>query len=1478
MSETSGLEIAIVGCAGRFPGARDVAELWRNLCAGRESISFFSRDELAAAGVDAAALDDPNFVPARGRLAEADLFDAPFFDFTPREAQITDPQHRLFLECAWEALEDAGYDPGRFPGRIGVFAGVSMSTYLLFNLMPEGELIAAMGSFQAMLGNDKDFLPTRVSYKLNLRGPSVLVQTACSTSLVAVHLAGQSLLGGECEMALAGGVSVSFPQTRGYLYQDGGILSPDGRCRPFDARGRGTVNGDGLGIVVLKRLEDALGDGDAIRAVIKGSAINNDGSAKVGYTSPSVEGQSAVITAAQVMAGVTADSIGYVEAHGTATPLGDPIEVAALTRAFRATTDRRGFCALGALKANVGHLDAAAGVAGLLKTALALEHRLLPPNPHFESLNPEIDLADSPFYVPRELRPWPAADGRPRRAALSSFGIGGTNAHAVLEEAPPAPAPGPARAHQLLLLSARSEAALERAAAALATAVETRPEFPLADAAHTLQVGRQAFEHRQAVVCSSPAEAVALLRGERPRDLLRGRHEGAERPVCFLFPGQGAQYPGMAAEVYGAEPEFRRQIDRCAEVLRPLLGFDVRDLLVRPRDEEAAHAAERLRRTDVAQPLLFCVEYALAQLWIGWGVEPAALLGHSVGEYVAACLAGVFPLDDALRLVAARGRLMQQLPAGAMLSVPLPSERVAPLLGGDLALAAHNAPSLCVVAGPATAVERLQGELAAQGVDSRRLHVSHAFHSPMVAPVEAALLAELSRVDFAPPRRRFLSNVTGGWIGAAEATDPSYWVRHLRATVEFSRGVEVLLAEPEVLLLEVGPGHTLGRLVRQQPAWGPHRPVLASLPAAADREPSDAFLLRALGRLWLAGGPVDWTAFSAGERRRRVSLPTYPFERRSYWVAPPNRAAAPLAAAAPAVPEAAEPPAPPAAPEAPASDLETRLAGVWRDLLGVDGIGPADDFFELGGHSLLATQVLARVRDLLGAEVPLRRFMEAPTLRDLAAAVAETGTAARPPLRPVPRDGDLPLSFSQERLWVLDQLEPGSPAYNMAFAVRLEGPLDVAALGWSFGEIARRHEALRTVFAQHEERPVQRVLPMDGPFHLPVVDLAGLPAGPHAGETARLVAEDALLPFCLTRGPLFRVRLVALAPGEAALLVAFHHIIADGWSFGVIAQELSAFYAARVGGEGENAAPPAPLAVQYGDFACWQRAWLQGEALAAQVDYWCRQLAHAPGPLRLPTDRPLRPGASVRGALHPLAVPGDLAAALAAVGRGRRATLFMTLLAAFDVLLAFHAGQDDILVGSPVAGRGHRELEPLVGFFVNTVVLRTDLSGDPTFGELLDRVRRVTLEAYSHQDLPFERLVSALRLERDLHRTPLFRVWFVLQNTPAAPLRLPGLRSGPLPSGAVAARHDLKLDLTQGDDGLHGFFEYRTALFDRATVERLAEHFQTLLRQIAARPEARLRELTAALAEQARRRQDETKRDLRSAALEKLTSRRRAAG
>ncbi|SDY49632.1 type I polyketide synthase [Citreimonas salinaria] len=882
-------DIAIVGMAAHLPGAADIESYWRNLVEGRSAIARLDEDALRAAGEDPARLGDPAYVPFAAPLDGFDEVDAEFLGLSPKEAAIMDPQHRRFLETAWEAMENAGHVPDGFDGRIGVWGGCGMGSYFYFNLCSNPNLVDGTGMFLLRhTGNDKDFLTTRVSHAFDLTGPSVNLQTACSTSLVAVHYAAQALLTGECDMALAGGVTIELPQGRGYLYRENEVLSPDGACHAYDHRAQGTVFGSGAGVVVLRRLADALADGDHVWAVLKGSAVNNDGAQKAGYLAPSVEGQARAVAEALALAGVPAETIDYVEGHGTGTRLGDPLEVAALSQAFRETSAAVGHCRIGSVKTNIGHLDTAAGVAGLIKTALALHHAKIPPSLGFERPNPAIAFDGSPFRVADALTDWPRGN-HPRRAGINSLGVGGTNAFAVLEEAPARAAAAESDwPFQVLTVSGRNRAALEDNAVRLAAHLRAHPEQDLADVAFTLQRGRRAFDRRMVVVAGTHDEAARLLEGGDPRRL--HQHRALESPdVAFLFPGGGAQYAGMARDLYETEPVFAEWMDRGLDHLATLTDADIRALwLPEPGAEDAADKA--LQRPSLQLPLIMIVEYALAQMWRGWGIEPTVLAGHSMGENAAACVAGVIGFEDCIGLVHLRGMLFDTVEPGGMLSVALPATELRARLGEALDLASENAPGVSVASGPQAALDALAARLAEDGVEYRRIGIDVAAHSRMLDGILDRFGAYLRGIALHPPRIPLVSNRTGRMMTDGQATDPDYWVGHLRNTVLFADCIETLARENRVFL-EVGPGGALTGLARQNPRVSANQ-ALPSLRRPDDVVADDRHLLEVLGRLAALGVAIDWVQIW-GQGRARVPLPTYAFQRQRYFIEPGREVAAP---------------------------------------------------------------------------------------------------------------------------------------------------------------------------------------------------------------------------------------------------------------------------------------------------------------------------------------------------------------------------------------------------------------------------------------------------------------------------------------------------------------------------------------------------------------------------------------------------------
>ncbi len=1019
-------DIAIIGMAGRLPGARDVAEFWRNLVNGTESITHFSSAELEVANAKALA-ERSDYVRARAIITDADQFDAAFFGIHPKEAELIDPQQRIFLECCWHAFEDAGYDPLNHQGLTAVFAGCSFNSYFARSTMAGATAVAdytegyQVSNFNATLASNFEFLPTRVAYKLNLRGPAFSLNCGCSTSLVAVAQACLHLQNYQCDMALAGGVSITFPQRRGYLHEPGGIVSPDGHCRAFDEAAAGTVFGDGAAVVLLKRLDEALAAGDHIYAVIKGFGLANDGAAKVGFTAPGVEGQARAIAMAHSAADVDPASISYVEAHGTGTALGDPIEIAALTQAFRRSTDARQFCALGTAKTNVGHLDVAAGVTGLIKTALSLHHETLPAVLHFERPNPKLNLEESPFYINARLAPWKRSDA-PRRAGVSAFGIGGTNAHLVLEEAPADRPHHQSSGMQLLVVSAKTESALAVARENLAAFLTAHPEVTLADVAHTLMVGRHPFGVRTAIVARDSAEAAVLLRSSE-QNSAHSVARSDDPSVAFMFPGQGSQHPGMGRSIYETQPVFREEVDRCIATLAKLGETDVARVFRCPA-EEVELSSDELSATSIAQPAIFVIEYALARMWMSMGIMPSAMIGHSVGEFVAARLAGVFSFEDALRLVTERGKLMQSMPAGAMLSVRLGQDKARQYLNDAISLAAINGPSLSVLAGPEHEVVKLEQRLSADQVVFRRLRTSHAFHSSMMEPAVARFAKLMSGVALAPPAIPIISSTTGEQLSAEQATSPDYWARHLREPVRFSDGAKQLRAKYDVLL-EVGPGTTLVQLARQHPAAA-EQLVVASLPDQSGESSGDASILTALGQMWMRGAKPSWSELHRSGVPKRVSLPAYPFERKRFWaeyrfdkamtkLESPSDTHSNYDVSSEGIEKSPMISPMEIKPTTTRRDrIVASLQEIFADLSGLDmtTIDQAAPFLELGFDSLFLTQVSQALQAKFGIKITFRQLLD--KLSNIEAVSDHLNTALPPEAIPEPVQESATLEAPQQ--------------------------------------------------------------------------------------------------------------------------------------------------------------------------------------------------------------------------------------------------------------------------------------------------------------------------------------------------------------------------------------------------------------------------------------------------------------------------------
>ncbi len=1445
-SEASSNGIAVIGLAGRFPRARNVEAFWRNLRDGVEAISFFTDEELREAGA-AIPEGNLNYVKARALLEGAENFDAEFFGINPKEAEIMDPQHRVFLECAWEAMEDGGYAGKRDDRLVGVYAGMSMNTYLLTNLCSRPDVIDLVGAYQIMLANDKDYLPTRVSYKLNLRGPSVNIQTACSTSLVAVCVACEQLLNYQCDMALAGGVSVTFPQKRGYLYQEGGISSPDGHCRAFDAKAQGTVAGDGVGIVLLKRLGDAIEDGDHVYAVIKGFATNNDGALKAGFTAPSPDGQAEAIALAQAVAGIDPRSIGYVVAHGTGTPIGDPIEIEGLTKAFRAGTDARQFCALTSVKTNIGHLDAAAGIAGLLNAILALHHQEIPPNVHFESPNPKIDFIGSPFFVNARLRDWKSQPGALRHAAVSAFGIGGTNAHVILEEAPKQKSAPGGRPANLLLLSAQTEQGLAEATERLAVHLETNSDSQLADVAYTLSVGRAAFQKRRAVVCRQTADAITALRTIDPKRVTTA--VAGERPsVIFMFPGQGAQHVNMGAELYRNERVFREQIDICAESLKTRLGFDLREILY-PAKDKSEEAAQRLTQTAVAQPALFVIEYAMAKLWMSWGLEPAGLIGHSIGEYVAACIAGVFALRDGLDLVALRGKLMQSMPHGAMLAVRLPQAELETWRSPEISVAAINSPVNSVVSGPLEAIDALAGTLQKKGVVAKRLHTSHAFHSAMMDPIRGPFIEAVKRIHLRSPGVRYISNLTGAWITPDRAMSADYWADHLRQTVRFFDGLSELLKPGAAFLLEAGPGRTLSSFALQHSSRHAGHVVATSLPHVTDGQPDDyAAMLQAAGQLWTAGGDLDWRAFY-GNSRRRVPLPTYPFQQKRFWIEPgrqllasPTRTETATHGSESQTPVAECPATLGPSPSHQSDLVAASLKSLFSQLSGlsVGSIDSRTSFTELGFDSLFLTQVSQAVEKQFGLKVPFGDLLDRFSTLDLL--TSHISGAPKDETVPghqqtAPNADRAPLTEAQKEIWFAAQHgNDASCAFNESNMLHLRGEIDVDALRKSIQALVDRHESLRITFSPDGEyQEVQPALPLE----LPLIDLAASNQSERQTQLQSALREEARKPFDLVKGPLLRCRLIRLESDLTVLLITVHHLVCDGASLGILFKEMSELYGA------ERRKVPGSMApvTRYVDYARKQANAFGTPENQAAERYWLDQFKTLPPTLDLPLDLPRSMEVSFDAGWEFRPLNPELCRELNRLSARQKSTLFVTFLTAYYVFLHRLTSQEEIVVGIPMARRSQPGDEKLVGHCINFLPLRSRIRAEMRFTDYLAEVRSAFLEAFEHQSYTFGTLVQKLQLPRDRNRIPLLAGVFNLVWVRSG-INFPGLEAEIKPNPSSFSNFDLTFNITETDGAFALDCSYKSDLLTGSTVKRWMSYFEALLENIAADPEQAISKLS----------------------------------
>ncbi|MBM7411150.1 amino acid adenylation domain-containing protein [Clavibacter michiganensis] len=1439
-SQRRAADVAIIGIGVQAPGSVDVQEFWQHLRAGDETITFYDDDELRLLGVTEADLRDPHYVKASGRLDGTGGFDSALFAIPPAEADVTSPQLRLLYECFWQACEDAGYDPTDLPGRVGVFAGGSDDFEWYRRALSED---SAFGSaYQNFTLATNHFLSTRLSYRFDLTGPAYSALAGCSTSLLTVHLAVQSLRLGECELAVAGGVTLELPNEGGYRFVDGMMLSPDGHCRPFDADANGTVFSNGAALLLLKPLAAAQRDGDPVYAVIAGSATGNDGRRKLSYTAPSEDGQFDTIRAAYRDAGIDPASVSFVEAHGTGTLLGDPVEVASLSRAFADAAP--GSIALGSVKGNVGHTDTAAGAMGLAKVALSLHDRYLPGTCNFTQPNSHIDFATTPFAVSAVGGPLP---GGPLRAGINAFGVGGTNVHMILETAPSGPTADGGRAdragegadpgstYELLQFSASSPASVAATADRGLRHLAADDAVALADAAHTLRVGRAASAHRTAVVVDA--------RGSRDAGSWSARALAARAPAlrggrtAFLFSGQGNQHVEMGRGLQRHPGEigrvFRHWTDEIIGMLDDGDAAEYREIM-------AGDGADgRVDRTEWSQLAIFTTQFATAKVLESFGVRPDVLVGHSVGELTAAALAGVWSLGDAVRLVRRRGLIMQRQEPGIMLAVAADAERVRQVVDGldDVWISLDNSVQRCVLGMAESAFPAVIDRLEAAGIPGSRLHTRQAFHTPMMAEAGLAFEDEVRAVRTRDPRIPIISNVSGAFVASGEMTEPRYWGDHITGQVRFADSLRALLSDEwlggaPLHGVELGPGRSLTSFALHEPSKTDRHVFVNALRHPVEEVADDAHLLATLGSLWSSGLEIDWRTHTTG---RRIRLPGTAMDKLP--LGGPSAADRPAATAS----RAADVPVPArsesrttasprtAGPRADADGTLDAVRAAFRSVLGYATVERDDDFFALGGDSLKATVLVSRLAVALGAPVTVADVFAAPTPGELAtrlslgaaptgaASDVAGGDAAAVALRRTADAGDHPTSPSQRRMYLAARLSPAALVYNMPSATHLEGPLDPERVLVALARLVERHEPLRTVIVRRGDEIRQRVRDA-GDVDLPLVLSADELPGPVRVD--ELVARF-VRPFDLESGPLFRMEIVTHAHGGSTLLFDIHHIVADAVSVEILTRDFGLLY------EGELAQLP----LQYRDYAAHLALETTDRATRDAGHDVVALLRDAPTGEALVRDRP-RHGGEARAERVRLRLDRGRSAALAACAEQHRATPFMVVLAVWGAVLGRTSDRDDLLIGVPVSGRTLADTTEMVGMFVNMMPVRLRPSRDRGVADYLADCRDAVLTALAHQDVPFERVVEALRPEREVGRHPLVDVSIDYHNVDHHDLSIDGVVARPIDLVPLGVGMDLVVTCLESDEGLALDLDYAADLFDRTTIERLARRFELLLSQV----------------------------------------------
>jgi amino acid adenylation domain-containing protein len=1433
-------KIAVVGMACRFPGAGNLNEFWDILIEGRDTVKHFTDEELEEFEYDFENLrKNPYYVKAKGILNDIDKFDAAFFGYLPKEAEELDPQYRVWLETVWSALENAGCDPFSYKGKIGVYAGGSINSYLLNNVlrgqrkMENYIRMRSADSFQTMIANEVSGLPTKTAYKLDLKGPAINVQTACSTSLVAVSLGCQSLLMNETDMCIAGGVTISVPQETGYIHQEGAISSPDGCCRSFDAEAKGTVFSNGVGVVVLKRLEDAIRDKDVIYSVVTGWALNNDGKGKVSYVAPSIDGQSEVIQMAQAFADVSPEDIGYIEAHGTATQLGDPIELTALTNAFSLKTDKKQFCGIGSVKSNIGHTDVVAGIAGFIKASLCIVNKTIPPTIHYTKPNPFFNFEDSPFYVQDKLKKW---DGnKPLIIGVSSFGIGGTNVHVILEEPPVPQEPDTSTSEwpELVLLSAKSPNSLVRRKQDLSDFLKANPDLNIRDIAYSLKIGRNHMKYRSFMVASETKEMISPT-----SKFTDGKTDDFISKIAFMFPGQGAQYLSMGHDLYQSNTLFRQILDECFEIMKSETGEDLKKLLFQSSDK--AEADKKLASTDITQPALFIIEYALAKVFIRLDIKPAYLIGHSIGEYTAACIAGVFDLPTALRIVLKRARLMKGMNPGEMMAVRTSKEKIESIKEDFFEIAADNADDLCSISIKPENLAKVKKLLDEKGIQFIPLNTSHAFHSADFDPILNEFSNYVNQFTLNVPKLPFISCLTGEFITDEQAVSGSYWAKQLRNSVLFRKGISTIKEIEDVVFLEVGPNTHLSSLVRQNEKVVNKKAIIATL-GKSDKVNEQYKVIAALGNIFNTGIDIDFEILQNNFDGVKISLPTYSFEKTRCWIdfklsdIADNQeykdTAEKLTILSSDEKISADGQILLMSPQEKTSGI---ILKIWKGLFGIDEINPDDNFFDIGGHSLLALQILNRIKEELHQNISLKTFLDNPTINGLCSIIDKVKgpVEAETEIVHLTDLSHLALSDNQKRLWIIYKLDSSNPAYNIPFTYHLKGDFNLEVFKKSISVLFNRHHIVFSLFKQEDGIPYSEIVPK--PVHIEFIDFSGSGFETAKEEIYSFIGEDSRKSFNIETGPLYRLFLLKLDDTNYYFHSTINHIIFDGWSWGVFIRDFNKIYNNLIIGADPQLEE---LPYQYYDYAEWKKSTankLNEEDLAK---FWVNYLKGCPPVLNFPFDHLRINTPTGLGGKEYIQIPADCSAKLKAISKNDNSTLFSTLLSVFGILLHKYSGSNDFCLGTPVANRPQSKLEDVFGMFINTIAIRIVIDTEGSFNTLVSSVRNSAIDAISHQELPFEKIVEAVNPARSFNLNPLFQVCFAWQNNLSIPMDLRGLRGERITVGEGISPFDLTFYMWENGDFIEGEIEYSSALLNPETILRLKNNLLNLINDLVENPD-----------------------------------------